>query len=213
MVAKKETTTTKKTTKKAADKKTATKKADKVAKVVVEKKVAKVAKKTLEDLKTVEKAIEAPAKVEEVKSEAKKEEAPAKREPKKDKFGRSQATGKKKDAIARVFIKLGKGKITVNDRDFKNYFPRPVLQMIINQPFVVTNREGQFDVVCTATGGGLSGQAYALRHGISRALDLFEPELHSALKKAGFLTRDSRVVERKKPGLSKARKRFQFSKR
>ena len=211
MVAKKETTT-KKTTKKAADKKTATKKADKVAKVVIEKKVSKVAKKTLEDLKVVEK--EAPAKVEAV-VEAKKEApaAPVKREPKKDKFGRSQATGKKKDAIARVFIKLGKGKITVNDRDVKNYFPRPVLQMIINQPFVVTNREGQFDVICTATGGGLSGQAYALRHGISRALDLFEPELHSALKKAGFLTRDSRVVERKKPGLSKARKRFQFSKR
>ena len=213
MVAKKETTTTKKTTKKTADKKTATKKADKVAKVVVEKKVAKVAKKTLEDLKTAEKAVEAPAKVEEVKAEIKKEEVATKREPKKDKFGRSQATGKKKDAIARVFIKLGKGKITVNDRDVKNYFPRPVLQMIINQPFVVTNREGQFDGVCTATGGGLSGQAYALRHGISRALDLFEPELHSALKKAGFLTRDSRVVERKKPGLSKARKRFQFSKR
>jgi small subunit ribosomal protein S9 len=95
----------------------------------------------------------------------------------------------------------------------KDYFPRPVLQMIINQPFAVTNRTGEFDVVCTATGGGLSGQAYALRHGISRALDLFEPELHTALKKAGFLTRDSRVVERKKPGLSKARKRFQFSKR
>lgn len=211
MVAKKETTA-KKTTKKAADKKTAVKKADKVAKVVVEKRVSKAPKKTLEDLKTVEKAVEAPAK-EEVVVEVKKEEAPAKREPKKDKFGRSQATGKKKDAIARVFIKLGKGKITVNDRDVKNYFPRPVLQMIINQPFVVTNREGQFDVVCTATGGGLSGQAYALRHGISRALDLFEPELHTALKKAGFLTRDSRVVERKKPGLSKARKRFQFSKR
>lgn len=210
MVAKKETTA-KKTTKKAADKKTAVKKADKVATVVVEKKTAKVAKKGLEDLKVV--ANEAPAK-EEAKAEVKKEEAaPAKREPKKDKFGRSQATGKKKDAIARVFIKLGKGKITINDRDIKDYFPRPVLQMIINQPFVVTNREGQFDVVCTANGGGLSGQAYALRHGISRALDLFEPELHSALKKAGFLTRDSRVVERKKPGLSKARKRFQFSKR
>ncbi|MBQ4472645.1 MAG: 30S ribosomal protein S9, partial [Alphaproteobacteria bacterium] len=135
------------------------------------------------------------------------------RKPQKDKFGRSQAVGKKKDAIARVYLKLGKGKITVNDRDLKDYFPRPVLQMIINQPFVVTAREGQFDVVCTAVGGGLSGQAYALRHGISRALDLFEPELHTALKKAGFLTRDSRVVERKKPGLSKARKRFQFSKR
>ena len=209
MVAKKETTA-KKTVKKAADKKTSVKKADKVAKVVVEKKVSKVAKKSLEDLKVV--ANEAPAIKEEIVAEVKKE-APEKREPKKDKFGRSQATGKKKDAIARVFIKLGKGKITINDRDIKDYFPRPVLQMIINQPFVVTNREGQFDVVCTATGGGLSGQAYALRHGISRALDLFEPELHTALKKAGFLTRDSRVVERKKPGLSKARKRFQFSKR
>ena len=211
MVAKKETTT-KKTTKKAADKKTATKKSDKVAKVVVEKKVAKVSKKTLEDLKTVETTVEAKEKVAEVNKDE-NQVVSTKREPKKDKFGRSQATGKKKDAIARVFIKLGKGKITINDRDIKNYFPRPVLQMIINQPFVVTNREGQFDVVCTATGGGLSGQAYALRHGISRALDLFEPELHSALKKAGFLTRDSRVVERKKPGLSKARKRFQFSKR
>ena len=203
MVAKKETA--KKTTKKTTAKK-------ETVKTVVEKKVAKVAKKSLEDLKTVakeEKAVETPkAEVKEVKVEV-----PAKREPKKDKFGRSQATGKKKNAIARVFVKLGKGKITVNDRDMKDYFPRPVLQMIINQPFVVTNREGQFDVVCTAVGGGLSGQAYALRHGISRALDLFEPELHSALKKAGFLTRDSRVVERQKPGLSKARKRFQFSKR
>ncbi len=203
MVAKKETE--KKTTKKTTAKKETTK-------TVVEKKVSKVAKKSLEDLKTVvneEKTIETP------KEETKevKVEVATKREPKKDKFGRSQATGKKKNAIARVFIKLGKGKIVVNDRDMKDYFPRPVLQMIINQPFVVTNRVGEFDVVCTAIGGGLSGQAYALRHGISRALDLFEPELHTALKKAGFLTRDSRVVERKKPGLSKARKRFQFSKR
>lgn len=203
MVAKKEST--KKTTKKTAAKK-------ETVKTVVEKKVSKVAKKSLEDLKTVVKEEKT---IEPLKAETKetKVEVLAKREPKKDKFGRSQATGKKKNAIARVFVKLGKGKITVNDRDMKDYFPRPVLQMIINQPFVVTNREGQFDVVCTAVGGGLSGQAYALRHGISRALDLFEPELHSALKKAGFLTRDSRVVERKKPGLSKARKRFQFSKR
>lgn len=139
--------------------------------------------------------------------------APVVREPKKDKFGRSQAVGKKKDAVARVFIKLGKGKITINGRDIKDYFPRPVLQMIIAQPFVVTNREGEFDVDARIVGGGLSGQAYALRHGISRCLDLFEPDLHSALKKAGFLTRDSRVVERKKPGRAKARKRFQFSKR
>lgn len=137
----------------------------------------------------------------------------APRAPKKDKLGRSQSVGKKKNAIARVIIKMGKGKITVNGRDVKEYFPRPVLQMVINQPFAVTNREGQFDVDCTLCGGGLSGQAYALRHGISRCLDLFEPELHTALKRAGFLTRDSRVVERKKPGLSKARKRFQFSKR
>ena len=112
-----------------------------------------------------------------------------------------------------MIIKPGKGVITVNGRTVENYFPRPVLQMIINQPFAVTNREGLFDVQCNVRGGGLSGQAYALRHGISRCLDLFEPELHTALKRAGFLTRDSRVVERKKPGLSKARKRFPYSKR
>ena len=202
----------KKAEKKAPAKKTATKKETKAAvKTVVEKKVSKTAKKSLEDLKEVAKEA-APAKEEkaEVKASVKAAEP---RQPKKDKFGRSQAVGKKKDAIARVYLKLGKGKITINDRDLKDYFPRPVLQMIINQPFVVAAREGQYDVICTAVGGGLSGQAYALRHGISRALDLFEPELHTVLKKAGFLTRDSRVVERKKPGLSKARKRFQFSKR
>lgn len=137
----------------------------------------------------------------------------APRQPKKDKLGRSQAVGKKKNAIARVIIRPGRGQITVNTRALEDYFPRPVLQMIIKQPFILTNRDGQFDVVCNMQGGGLSGQAYALRHGISRCLDLFEPELHTALKRAGFLTRDSRVVERKKPGLSKARKRFQFSKR
>ena len=187
----------KKTTKKAA------------TKTVVEKKVSKTAKKTLDELKeVVQEAVAAPV---EEKTEVKEEVKV--REPKKDKLGRSHAVGKKKDAIARVYLKLGKGAITINDRDMKDYFPRPVLQMIINQPFAVTAREGQYDVVCTAMGGGLSGQAYALRHGISRALDMFEPELHTALKKAGFLTRDSRVVERKKPGLSKARKRFQFSKR
>jgi len=217
MVAKKKETAAKteekKTAKKAPAKKAAAKKETKATvKTVVEKKVSKTAKKSLDDLKTVVKEVEAPVKEEkvEVKAEPKVAEP---RQPKKDKFGRSQAVGKKKDAIARVYLKLGKGKITVNDRDLKDYFPRPVLQMIINQPFAVTAREGQYDVVCTATGGGLSGQAYALRHGISRALDLFEPELHTALKKAGFLTRDSRIVERKKPGLSKARKRFQFSKR
>lgn len=212
----------KKTATKAPSKKEAAKKETKTAakketkatvKTVVEKKVSKTAKKSLDELKDVVKEAESSQK-EEKKAEVKVEAKPTEpRQPKKDKFGRSQAVGKKKDAIARVYLKLGKGKITINDRDLKDYFPRPVLQMIINQPFVVTAREGQYDVVCTAVGGGLSGQAYALRHGISRALDLFEPELHTALKKAGFLTRDSRVVERKKPGLSKARKRFQFSKR
>ena len=174
--------------------------------VEVVKKKAKLA-----DLKKEMAVAETPA-VAEVPAEKPAEAAPV-RQPKKDKFGRSQAVGKKKNAIARVFIKLGKGQITVNGRQMDKYFPRPVLQMIIKQPFAITNRENQFDVDCTICGGGLSGQAYALRHGISRCLDLFEPELHTTLKKAGFLTRDSRIVERKKPGLSKARKRFQFSKR
>ena len=136
-----------------------------------------------------------------------------KREPKKDKLGRSYASGKRKDAVARVWLKLGKGNITVNGEKMEKYFARPVLQMIINQPFVATAREGQFDVVCTVRGGGLSGQAGAVRHGISRCLDLFEPELHKVLRQGGFLTRDSRAVERKKAGRSKARKRYQFSKR
>ena len=140
------------------------------------------------------------------------EEAP-KREPIRDSLGRSYATGKRKDAIARVWIKPGSGKITVNDRDILVYFARPVLRMMINQPFGVVNRAGQFDVVCTVVGGGLSGQAGAVRHGISRALTLFEPELRSALKQGGFLTRDSRTVERKKYGRAKARRSFQFSKR
>lgn len=135
------------------------------------------------------------------------------REPKKDELGRSYATGRRKDAVARVWIKPGTGKITVNSRELENYFPRPVLRMLINQPFQVSNRENQFDVYCTVSGGGLSGQAGALRHGISQALTLFEPELRPALKKGGFLTRDSRVVERKKYGRRKARRSFQFSKR
>lgn len=174
--------------------------------------MVKVVKKTskLADLKKEMTAAETPVVAEVAEQPV---EAPVVREPKKDKLGRSQSVGKKKNAIARVIIKLGKGNITVNGREMSKYFPRPVLQMIIKQPFAITNREGQFDVDCTICGGGLSGQAYALRHGISRCLDMFEPELHTTLKKAGFLTRDSRIVERKKPGLSKARKRFQFSKR
>ena len=140
-------------------------------------------------------------------------EVAAPREPKKDEFGRSYATGRRKDAVARVWIKPGTGKITVNSRELENYFPRPVLRMMINQPFQVTNRENQFDVYCTVSGGGLSGQAGALRHGISQALTLFGPDLRPVLKKGGFLTRDSRVVERKKYGRRKARRSFQFSKR
>lgn len=127
--------------------------------------------------------------------------------------GRAYATGKRKDAIARVWIKPGAGKIIVNDRDLSQYFARPVLRMVIHQPLDVTQRTGQFDVICTVTGGGLSGQAGAVRHGISKALTNYEPDLRPVLKAHGFLTRDSRVVERKKYGQAKARRRFQFSKR
>jgi len=127
--------------------------------------------------------------------------------------GRSYATGKRKNAIARVWVKPGSGQIVVNGRDHQIYFARPVLQMIINQPFGVTDREGQYDIWCTVKGGGLSGQAGAVRHGISRAMTFYEPTLRAVLKKNGFLTRDSRVVERKKYGRRKARRSFQFSKR
>ena len=130
-----------------------------------------------------------------------------------DKQGRAYATGKRKNAVARVWIKPGSGKITVNTRTIEVFFARPVLRMLIQQPLVAANRAGQFDVVCTVSGGGLSGQAGAVRHGISKALTLYEPELRSALKRGGFLTRDSRVVERKKYGRAKARRSFQFSKR
>lgn len=136
-----------------------------------------------------------------------------KHERKVDAQGRSYATGKRKNAVARVWVKPGTGKITVNGRTQEVYFARPVLRMIINQPFGVTNRVGQFDVFATVTGGGLSGQAGAVRHGISRALTHFEPELRPVLKQGGFLTRDPRVVERKKYGKAKARRSFQFSKR
>ena len=134
-------------------------------------------------------------------------------EPKRDQFGRSYATGRRKDAVARVWIKPGKGDITVNGRQVVQYFARPVLRMIISQPFLVADRYNQFDVYCTVTGGGLSGQAGAVRHGISRALVNYEPDLRPILKVAGFLTRDPRVVERKKYGRMKARRSFQFSKR
>jgi small subunit ribosomal protein S9 len=130
-----------------------------------------------------------------------------------DKQGRAYATGKRKNAVARVWVRPGTGKIVVNERSLETYFARPVLRLIIEQPFTTAARSGQYDVVCTVSGGGLSGQAGALRHGISRALTYYEPELRGPLKKGGFLTRDSRVVERKKYGKAKARRSFQFSKR
>jgi len=155
--------------------------------------------RTLEDLKDVVAAVE--------------EVAVAPAEPKIDQYGRSYATGKRKDAIARVWIKPGSGKITVNNRDLEVYFARPVLRMVLRQPLGAAERENQFDIVCTVSGGGLSGQAGAVRHGISKALTYFDPSLRAVLKSGGFLTRDSRVVERKKYGRPKARKSFQFSKR
>ena len=130
-----------------------------------------------------------------------------------DAKGRAYATGKRKDAVARVWIKPGSGKFTINDRTAEVYFARPVLRMMIQQPLVVSNRSTQYDIICTVSGGGLSGQAGAVRHGISKALTNFEPDLRGVLKKGGFLTRDSRTVERKKYGRAKARKSFQFSKR
>jgi len=158
---------------------------------------------SLEDLKTVA-------------AEAGVIEAPLEQhlpEPKIDGQGRAYATGKRKTAVARVWIKPGPGRITVNDKDHAAYFGRAVLQMIIKQPLIAANRHGQFDVVCTVKGSGPSGQAGAVRHGIARALTFYEPDLRAILKKGGFLTRDSRVVERKKYGRRKARRSFQFSKR
>ncbi|MBW6523921.1 30S ribosomal protein S9 [Sphingomonas sp. RHCKR47] len=130
-----------------------------------------------------------------------------------DKYGRAYATGRRKDAVARVWLKPGSGKITINGRDQEVYFARPTLRLVINQVFGITEREGQYDVVCTVKGGGLSGQAGAVKHGISQALTKFEPILRAPVKSAGFLTRDPRVVERKKYGRAKARRSFQFSKR
>lgn len=141
------------------------------------------------------------------------EESSKPAEPKLDAQGRAYATGKRKDAVARVWIKPGAGRVVVNGRDVETYFARATLRMVLNQPFEVADRKDQFDVMATVSGGGLSGQAGAVRHGISKALVNFEPNLRPVLKKAGFLTRDSRVVERKKYGKAKARRSFQFSKR
>ena len=135
------------------------------------------------------------------------------REQQLDKYGRAYATGRRKDAVARVWLKPGSGKIEVNGRDQGVYFARPSLRLVINQPFDVADRNGQYDVVATVKGGGLSGQAGAVKHGIAQALSRFEPALRTAVKQAGFLTRDPRVVERKKYGRAKARRSFQFSKR
>ncbi len=175
-------------------------------------------KHTLEDLKELtEAAAEAPAAPDAPDApdapEVAEVAAPVLPEPEIDEQGRSYSTGKRKNAVARVWIKPGPGTVTVNGRDQERFFARPVLRMILNQPFVAVERAGQYDVWCTVTGGGLSGQAGAVRHGISRALLKYEPMLRPILKKGGFLTRDSRVVERKKYGKPKARRSFQFSKR
>ncbi len=147
------------------------------------------------------------------KAEEQNAAANAEKKKRVDAKGRAYATGRRKDAAARIWVKPGKGKITINGRDVREYFARPVLQMIVQQPFDVISRNGQYDVEGSVAGGGLSGQAGAVRHGISRALSYIDADLHVTLKKAGFLTRDSRMVERKKYGRSKARKRYQFSKR
>ena len=159
--------------------------------------------RSLDDLKVVMKAADA------VQVEA--ETIPV--EPQIDALGRAYATGKRKNAIARVWIKRGSGKITVNGRDQETYFARPVLRMLLQQPLECAERVNEFDVIATVKGGGLSGQAGAVRHGISKALTAFEPGLRGVLKAGGFMTRDSRVVERKKYGRAKARRSFQFSKR
>jgi small subunit ribosomal protein S9 len=163
-----------------------------------------MARKKIESLQDIKEAVSATTAETEVKATKKAV---------KDKQGRSYATGKRKDAVARVWIMPGHGNMTINGRSLDQYFARPVLKMVINQPFVITNRENEFDVVCTVKGGGLSGQAGAIRHGISKALNDYEPELRPTLKQAGLLVRDDRVVERKKYGKAKARRSYQFSKR
>ena len=167
---------------------------------------------TAEDTAAVEaEAVEAPT--EEAAPTPSQQIQAVLREQQLDKYGRAYATGRRKDAVARVWLKPGSGKITVNGRDQEVYFARPTLRLIINQVFDVTDRRDQYDVVATVTGGGLSGQAGAVKHGIAQALTRFEPALRTTVKQAGFLTRDSRVVERKKYGRAKARRSFQFSKR
>ncbi|AHE51702.1 30S ribosomal protein S9 [Sphingomonas sanxanigenens] len=175
-------------------------------------------RQSLSDLKDLTTAIGTQAVVDAPEAEGEAPQAPVLpttplRERDVDAYGRSYATGRRKDAVARVWLKPGTGKITVNGRDQEIYFARPTLRLVINQPFDVAERAGQYDVICTVKGGGLSGQAGAVKHGIAQALTKFEPVLRSPVKAAGFLTRDSRAVERKKYGRAKARRSFQFSKR
>jgi small subunit ribosomal protein S9 len=174
----------------------------------------KITGSKLADIKTtVKEKIKEETKEQKLTAPSEGAKEPVKYERKVDKYGRAYATGKRKNAIARVWIKPGQGKIIVNGRELKIYFARPVLQMIVNQPFAVADRTNQFDVECLVVGGGLSGQAGAVKHGISKALTYFEPDLRKPLKVAKFLRRDPRIVERKKYGRAKARRRFQFSKR
>ena len=171
-------------------------------------------RQSLSDLGTIAQGGDAPAiSAEDYVAGAPISEPAPLREQQIDKLGRAYATGRRKDAVARVWLKPGSGKITINGRDQQVYFARATLRLVINQPFGVAERDGQYDVVCTVKGGGLSGQAGAVKHGISQALTKYEPKLRAPVKAAGFLTRDSRTVERKKYGKAKARRSFQFSKR
>ena len=165
-----------------------------------------------EEIKTLEDLGEATGAAEVIANEVVANDAPVYVK-KVDSLGRAYATGKRKDAIARVWIKPGNGRMTINGREFEKYFARPVLQMLLRQPLQAAERLDQYDIIATVKGGGLSGQAGAVRHGVSKALTYYEPELRGVLKKGGFLTRDSRTVERKKYGKAKARRSFQFSKR
>jgi len=195
---------------KAEEKKPAAKKATKKAATKADAKVEEVVEAAAETaaVETVEAEVEAEVEIETPVIE----EAPL-REQELDQYGRAYATGRRKDAVARVWLKPGSGKIMVNGRDQEVYFARPTQRLVINQPFGITDRVGQYDVVATVKGGGLSGQAGAVLHGIAQALSRYEPALRTTVKRAGFLTRDSRVVERKKYGRAKARRSFQFSKR
>lgn len=200
----------------AAKKATTAKKAAAKKEVVVEKKPSKK-KEPVKDLKDLGEAVaaapEAEAATESKKVEAAESNEPEERVRKLDEYGRAYGTGRRKDAVARVWIKPGKGTVTVNGRDQSVYFARQTQRLVLNQPFLIVNRVGEFDVICTVKGGGLSGQAGAVRHGISRALQNFDPELRPTLKKSGMLTRDARMVERKKVGKHKARRSKQWAKR